>query len=126
MLGIEQNEDPDLNIEAMVKYEDVFLERKGQLKKSLDQISSEPLVSSQGEMVKLLNISLSGLGEQDEEFQEAIITYLKLIILQDQQAADRLLENDANEDFVKFVLDSIIEYGQSLQRLNFQISQGKR
>jgi hypothetical protein len=126
MLGVDEDSEPDMNVEAMVKYQDVFLEREKQINKSLDQITSEPLNDNQAEIVRYLNIALSGTGESDDEFEDAMVTYVQLIMLRDEQAADRLEEHGAKEKFITFVLDSIIEYGEDLQRLNFQRVQGKK
>jgi hypothetical protein len=125
MLGVDEDSDPEFDVEALTKYEDVFLDRKEQIIKSLDHITSEPLTNNESDIIRYLNISLSGVGEPDEEFENAMITYLKMIMTRDQGAADRLLEHDAKEEFVEFVLDSIIDYGKSLQRLNFKETQGE-
>ena len=126
MLGVGEEGELDLNTEAMVKYEDVFLERKEQLRRALDRITSKPLDTRQEEIVRMLNVALSGTGDSDEEFQEAMIAYIQMIMIQDERAADRLLEHDASPEYIRFVLNSIIDYGGDMQRLNFRSTQGDR
>lgn len=125
MLDIEGSEELELDIENLVKYEDVFLERKSQIRKSLDHITSEPLNKSESDIVRYLNISLSGVGEPSEEFNNAMMTYLKLLMVRDEAAADRLNQHDVKNEFVEFVLNSIIDYGSDLQRMNFRQTQGE-
>jgi len=112
--------EPDLNIEALVKYEDVFLEREEQLHRSLNKITEEPLNHTLQEIIRLLNIALSGTGDPDEGFEDATRTFIQLILRQDEEAAERLQEENADPEFVNFILNAIIEYSRDMQRLNIK------
>lgn len=126
MLGMRGDSEFNPNIQSLVKFQDVFLAREDQIKLALKKITSEPFTHTEPEIIRQLNIALSGTGDNGEEFEEAAITFIQIVMIQDHRAADRLLSNEAKSEFIEFVLDCIIDYGRDMQRVNFRNMQGEK
>lgn len=120
-------DDGDINdlLEKTVKYEDVFYDRRNQLRSAMESIVEGSKTASDDSVVRMLNIALSGVGDTDSELDEAAMGFLHLIISQRSDAADLLYEHDASDDFVKFTLDLLIEFGEKFQQVNNREIQGR-
>lgn len=114
------------NLEKTIKYQQVFLEREDQIEKALKQITSDEVYHDGDEVVDLLNIALSGIGDTDEEITQAAFGFYQLIIERRPDAADILQDLEANEKFITNILNWIIDYGTQIRRLNFRSAQGSR
>lgn len=122
--------DDENYLDYTVKYEQVFLERSEQIQRALDASTSKDYIIRDTDIFNELETALSGAGEtddddDDDELSQAFVGYLQLIMTRNSNAANLLSERGASDNFIKFVLNSIIEYGAELQRLNFRQTQGK-
>lgn len=120
------NEELIENLEKTVKFQDMFLERETQIEKTLQQIANDNTHSDSDEIVDLLNISLSGIGETDEEITKAAFGFYHLIMERRPDAADILEDLGAKEKFIENILNWTIDYSSQLRRINFRKSQGSR
>lgn len=111
-------------LETLTKYEDVFLERSDTVELALETVVEDSIRISEGDLQAAFNVALAGIGEMDDEFVEAIVGFLRLVMLKDSDTLQLLKETGASEELRDFALLCALKYGGDLQRLNFRSRQG--
>ena len=111
-------------LESLVKYEEVFLERTDLLETALENVVDESIKVDETDLREALQIALAGAGEMDEEFAEAVIGFLRVIMLRDPTAIGILEDAGASNDLLDFMLFCTLKYGGDLRQLNFRNRQG--
>lgn len=129
--GIFDSDDPTDNADLLVEHENLFLDNKDNILTAIESIISDYHASNAGNQIyESIRIAFSGtdvFNRSDEEIQDAekaIITYMQGLFL-DSYMIDAVSKHNPSDEFMDFMINSILEYGNDIQRINFYQSQGQ-
>lgn len=118
-------ENMESNIETLVEYEDLLLNRSEAVELALENVIENSIRVDENDLRENLGIALADVEVEDEEkFTEAVVGFLRIIMLKESQAIGSLKEAGASEDFQDFLILCSLKYGGDLQQLNFRDHQG--
>ncbi|EMA72649.1 MULTISPECIES: hypothetical protein [Halorubrum] len=128
-----ETSDPAENLEALVKHQELFIQRDKQIEKAVESaLENYEMQNVPGRLHTNIVIAITGTeetsdyGEDDwESLNRAIIAYIHSLILMNAEFVEELAEYDGSSGIQHFLIDSILDYGPDMQRMNFHNTQGK-
>jgi hypothetical protein len=118
-------ENVEAQMETLVEHEDLLLSRSKSIELALENVIENSIRISENDLRENLSIALADAEVEDEErFTEAVVGFLRIVMLKESQAIVLLKEAGASEDFQDFLILCSLKYGGDLQQLNFRERQG--
>lgn len=125
--------EPSENLEALVRHQDLFIERDEEIRKAVESaLENYGIQNAASRIYHNVQIAISAsdlTNEYDEDdwdsLADAILGYIHGLILMESGVIDSVAEHDPSPALQHFLINSLLDYGPELQRMNFHKMQGR-